>query len=71
MGARRRVSLRQSQVVYSVMGAQIPPALRRLSLGFRGGAVHLCSESSGVEPGEGQMADFGGLGWTVAYSYWE
>ncbi len=36
-----------------------PVRSKRLELGFPGGALHSCSESSAVEPGEGQMRNVG------------
>ncbi len=35
------------------LSASIPVRSKRLELGFSAGALHLCSESSAVEPGEG------------------
>ena len=42
------------------LSPSIPDRSKRLHLGFPGwGAVHSCSESLAVEPGEGQMGNVG------------
>ncbi len=40
------------------LSPSIPDRSKRLELGFPG-ALHSCSESSAVEPGEGQMGNVG------------
>ena len=62
---RRRAQEARQGLQAAVLGQDSPVTFesgqksKRLELGFPGGALHSCSESSAVEPGEGQMENVG------------